>query len=84
MVVVRADVHKRTHTVVAVDDVGRIAVTQIRLDGLGQTYYRHKLNTGSSTPEALRCLKRRLVRVVFHHLHTDQQNRTKPCPQAAA
>jgi transposase len=62
----------------------RIAVTQIRLHGPGQTDYRHKLNTGSSTPEALRCLKRRLARVVFHHLHTDQQNRTKPCQPAAA
>jgi transposase len=25
-----------------------------------------------STPEALRCLKRRLVRVVYNHLTTDQ------------
>ena len=53
----------------------RIAVTQIRLDGLGQTYYRKRLDAGDSTTEALRCLKRRLARVVFHHLHTDQQNR---------
>ncbi|MGZ5364508.1 MAG: IS110 family transposase, partial [Mycobacterium sp.] len=36
------------------------------------------------TPEALRCLKRRLARVVYHHLHTDHQNRTKPCQPAAA
>lgn len=39
----------------------RIAVTQIRLDGLGRTYYRHRLAQGDSTPEALRCLKRRLA-----------------------
>ncbi len=26
-----------------------------------------------SNPEALRCLKRRLVRVVYGHLRTDQQ-----------
>jgi transposase len=62
----------------------RIAVTQIRLDGLGQTYYRKRLANGDSTPEALRCLKRRLARVVFHHLHTDHQNRIQPCQPAAA
>jgi transposase len=62
----------------------RIAVTQIRLEGLGQAYYRHRLTTGNSTTEALRCLKRRLARVVFHHLHTDHQNRIQPCQTAAA
>jgi len=62
----------------------RIAVTQIRLEGLGQTYYRHRIAHGDSTPEALRCLKRRLARVVFNHLHTDQQNRLNACPPAAA
>jgi transposase len=62
----------------------RIAVTQIRLAGLGQTYYRKRLDAGNSTAEALRCLKRRLARVVFHHLHTDHQNRIQPCQTAAA
>jgi transposase len=62
----------------------RIAVTQIRLDGLGQTYYRHRLAAGDSSPEALRCLKRRLSRVVFGHLHTDHHNRIQPCQTAAA
>jgi transposase len=62
----------------------RIAVTQIRLDGLGQAYYRSRLATGNSSTEALRCLKRRLARVVFHHLHTDHDTRTKPCHTAAA
>ena len=52
--------------------IHRIAVTQIRLDGLGQAYYAKKKAEGMSTPEALRCLKRRLVRVVFSHLTTDQ------------
>src|SRR4051794_29912669 len=52
--------------------IHRIAVTQIRLDGLGQAYYAKKKAEGMSTPEALRCLKRRLARVVFHHLSTDQ------------
>ncbi|ODQ97565.1 IS110 family transposase [Mycobacterium sherrisii] len=61
----------------------RIAVTQIRLDGLGQAYYRNRLTTGDSTTEALRCLKRRLARVVFGHLHTDHHTRTQPCQTAA-
>jgi transposase len=51
----------------------RIAVTQIRLDGLGRAYYRKRLDQGDSTTEALRCLKCRLARVVFHALHADQQ-----------
>jgi len=62
----------------------RIAVTQIRLDGLGKAYYRKRIATGDSNTEALRCLKRRLARVVFHHLHTDHQNRLQPCQPAAA
>ena len=62
----------------------RIAVTQIRLNGLGQAYYRHRLTAGDSSTEALRCLKRRLARVVFHHLHTDHQNRQTACQPAAA
>jgi transposase len=62
----------------------RIAVTQIRLDGLGQAYYRKRLNAGASKPEALRSLKRRLARIVFHHLHTDHQNRTQACQPVAA
>jgi transposase len=62
----------------------RIAVTQIRLDGLGRAYYRKRIDAGASKPEALRSLKRRLARVVFHHLHTDHQNRIQPCQPAAA
>jgi transposase len=63
--------------------VHRIAVTQIRLDGLGKTYYLKKKAEGMSTPEALRCLKRRLARIVFHHLTTDQ-HATATCLAAAA
>lgn len=62
----------------------RVAVTQVRLDGLGQVYYRKRIDAGDSRSEALRCLKRRLARVVFHHLHTDHQNRIQPCQTAAA
>jgi transposase len=52
----------------------RIAVTQIRLDGDGRAYYQKRLGAGDSTTEALRCLKRRLARIVFNILKTDQTN----------
>lgn len=50
----------------------RIAVTQLQRPNLGQTYYRKRLAGGDSSTEALRCLKRRLARVVFTALHADQ------------
>jgi transposase len=61
----------------------RIAVTQIRLEGsLGKAYYEKKKAEGMSTPEALRCLKRRLARTVFNHLTTD--TKAQPACQPAA
>jgi transposase len=61
----------------------RIAVTQIRLDGLGQVYYQRRRAQGNTTMEALRALKRRLARVVFHLLRpTDTAAGT--CLPAAA
>jgi transposase len=58
----------------------RIAITQIRLTGsAGHTYYRKRLAAGDSTTEALRCLKRRLARIVFNTLKTD----TNPVQAAA-
>ena len=63
--------------------IHRIAVTQIRLDGLGKTYYEKKKAEGMSTPEALRCLKRRLARVVFNHLTTDHAAAGTALAQAA-
>ncbi|OBG89546.1 transposase, partial [Mycobacterium sp. E136] len=54
----------------------RIALTQIRLAGTpGHAYYHRKLAEGDSTKEALRCLKRRLARVVYNRLHADEQTR---------
>jgi transposase len=61
----------------------RIAVTQIRLDGEGRRYYRKRLLAGDSKPEALRCLKRRLARVVFQILKTNAQPATGLHPAAA-
>ena len=58
--------------------IHRIAVTQIRMNGLGKTYYEKKKAEGMSTPEALRCLKRRLARIVFNTLKTDNNAKTRP------
>jgi transposase len=62
----------------------RIAVTQIRVDGLGREYYRKRLEKGDSTIEALRCLKRRLARIVFNALHADQQTTRHTASQSLA
>jgi transposase len=46
----------------------RIALTQIQRDGAGRAYFDKRLAMGDSKTEALRCLKRRLARVVFQTL----------------
>lgn len=65
--------------------IHRIAITQARMpDTLGRAYYEKKLAEGKSKTEALRCLKRRLARVVFNLLTTDHNNRQTPAIPAAA
>jgi transposase len=61
----------------------RIAVTQIRLDGLGRAYYQRRRAQGDTTMEALRALKRRLARIVFNLLRPTGQTAAAPLPQAA-
>jgi transposase len=61
----------------------RIAVTQIRLDGLGRAYYQRRRSEGDSTMEALRALKRRLARIVFNQLRPTDHLAAAPLPQAA-
>jgi len=51
----------------------RIAITQIRLDSPGRRYYRKRLRAGDSPTEALRCLKRRLARIVYQALKALQR-----------
>lgn len=51
----------------------RIAITQIRLDSAGRRYYRRRLLAGDSPKEALRCLKRRLARIVYQALKALQR-----------
>lgn len=62
----------------------RIAVTQLQREGLGRTYYDKRLAAGDSTTEALRCLKRRLARVVFNTLKKNQSIPAAACYAAAA
>ena len=61
----------------------RIAVTQIRLDGLGRAYYQRRRTQGDTTMEALRALKRRLARIVFNLLRPTDQTAVASLPQAA-
>lgn len=65
--------------------IHRIAITQARMPNtLGRAYYEKKLAEGKSKTEALRCLKRRLARVIFQLLTTDHNNRQTPALPAAA
>lgn len=65
--------------------IHRIAVTQIRLtNSLGKKYYEKKKAEGMSTTEALRCLKRRLARIVYNTMKTAQQSSHGTCIPAAA
>ena len=61
----------------------RIAVTQIRLDGLGRAYYQRRRAQGDTTMEALRALKRRLARVVFNLLRPTDTTAPARLPAAA-
>lgn len=55
--------------------IHRIAITQLqRKDSLGRIYYDKKRDQGMSKTEALRCLKRRLARVVYNTLNNDRTN----------
>ena len=47
------------------------AVTQLRLDTDGRTYYRRKRAEGKKHMEALRCLKRRISDAIFRQLVAD-------------
>lgn len=48
-----------------------IALTQIRGDTEGRTYYRRKRAEGKTSREALRCLKRRLSDLIHRTLRSD-------------
>ncbi len=58
----------------------RVAVTQIRCHGQAQDYVERKMAEEKSKREAIRCLKRQLVRVVFNTLRSDQMTPTATPP----
>ena len=62
----------------------RIAITQIRLSGLGKAYYDKRITAGDSTTEAIRALKRRLARIVFQTLKNNPSTTTATGLAAAA
>ena len=47
------------------------ALTQVRLDTEGRTYYRVKRAAGKKHKEALRCLKRRISDAIYRQLLAD-------------
>jgi transposase len=49
------------------------AVTQLRLDTDGRTYYRRKRAEGKKSLEALRCLKRKISDVIYRQLIADAE-----------
>jgi hypothetical protein len=52
-----------------------MALTQIRQDTAGRTYYLRKRTQATGHKEATRCLKRRLSDVVFRQLRRDAARR---------
>lgn len=52
----------------------RVAMTQLR-DGHGRAYYEKRIASGDLPMAAIRCLKRRLARVVYTRLKADQAAR---------
>lgn len=62
----------------------RIAITQVRLDGPGKTYYDKRRAAGDTKTEALRCLKRRLARVVYNTLRDTPSTASQPILPTAA
>ena len=55
-----------------------IAITQIRRDTAGKTYYQAKRAAGKSQKEAPRCLKRRLADVVYRTMIRDTESSLLP------
>ena len=61
--------------------IHRIAVVQLRLDCAGRDYYQRRRAEGDSGAGAVRCLKRRLCRVVFNRLRADYVGRPRLEPE---
>jgi transposase len=61
----------------------RIAITQLRLSGPGQSYYQRRRAQCNGPREAIRALKRRIARAVYQHLKQAQQPPTTTATAAA-
>lgn len=59
----------------------RIAVTQMRCHGPGRAYIERKMSEGKTKREAIRCLKRQLVRTVFNNLRNRETIPTESAPK---
>lgn len=64
--------------------IHRIALVQIRLDGPGREYFLRRRAEGTPGKAAVRCLKRRICRVVYTRLLADYEQRQQPRPAASA
>jgi transposase len=64
----------------------RIAVTQIRIHEPARAYVARRQQQGLTKREALRCLKRHLIGVVYRRLHEGEVRRAQeaPCPTTTA
>jgi transposase len=63
--------------------IHRIAITQLRLGGPGQTYYRRRRTQGDSTGDAVRTLKWRIARPVYQQLKLAHERLRTACPAPA-
>jgi transposase len=61
----------------------RIAITQVRLGGLGKAYLEHRMAAGDSRTEAIRALRRRISDEVFRRLRADEAIRSTGLAAAA-
>lgn len=61
--------------------IHRIAVTQVRIDGPGRVYFQRRRSEGDTFGMAMRSLKRRLCRVVYHRLQADYRARPQTDPR---
>jgi transposase len=62
--------------------IHRIAITQLRLAGPGQSYYRRRRAQGDSTGDAVRALKRPIARAVYQQLKLAEQRPRASSPAA--
>lgn len=63
--------------------IHRIAITQLRLAGRGQTYYRRRRAQGDGPGEAVRALKRRIARAVYQQLKLAEERLRTASPATA-